>query len=133
MRVWADPVITRIYFQCVAIAQETCYGSLHQMGKRGPLSSAIRTFVVGSYLRGTLASLDEGAIVAGVERSTVMRWLKSAGIDWKASRLRYLVKQHTRAVMLSEGKTVKRPTKQELRRQADEAKAKWDKDHGQHP
>jgi hypothetical protein len=103
------------------------------MGKRGPLSSAIRDHVVGSFIRGTLATLQEGALVAGADRTTVERWLKAAGIDWRANRLRYVVKQHRKAVMLSEGKTVKRPSKQELRRQADEAKAKWDKDHGQHP
>lgn len=103
------------------------------MGIRGPLSSAIRNHVVSSFIRGTLATLQEGALVGGVDRTTVERWLKSAGIDWKANRLRYLVKQHTKAVMLAEGKTVRRPSKQEMRRQADEAKAKWDKDHGQHP
>lgn len=96
------------------------------MGKRGPLSSAIRTFVVGSFLRGTLASLDEGAIVAGVERSTVLRWLRADGIDWKASRLRYLAGQHRKAVMISEGKTVRRPSKQEQRERATRAKQEWD-------
>jgi hypothetical protein len=97
------------------------------MGTRGPLSSAIRTFVVGSFVRGHLASLDEGAIVAGVDRSTVLRWLKAERIDWKANRLRYLAGQRNKAVRISEGKSVRRPSKQEQRRRADEAKAKWDR------
>lgn len=103
------------------------------MGKRGPLSSAIRDHVVGAFIRGALATLQEGALVAGVDRTTVERWLKAANIDWRANRLRYIVQQHRRAVMVSEGKTVKRPSKREMRRQADEAKAKWDKDHAEHP
>lgn len=97
------------------------------MGIRGPLSSAIRTFVIGSFVRGHLASLDEGAIVAGVDRSTILRWLKSERIDWKTNRLRYLVGQHTRAVRISEGKSVKRPTKKEMHLEADRLKREWDK------
>lgn len=96
------------------------------MGNRGPLSSAIRDHVVGAFIRGTLATLQEGALVAGVDRTTVERWLKAAGIDWKANRLRYLVKQHRKAVMLSEGKTVRRPSKQEMRERATRAKQEWD-------
>lgn len=99
------------------------------MGTRGPLSSAIRTFVVGSFVRGHLASLDEGAIVAGVDRSTVLRWLKAERINWRANRLRYLAQQRNRAVKISEGKSVRRPSKQDLRRIATQAKIKWDKDH----
>lgn len=124
---------SHIYFPCVGHFQTTSNNLLHQMGTRGPLSSAIRTFVVGSFVRGTLASLDEGAMVAGVDRSTVMRWLRAERIDWKAKRLQFLAKQRNKAVLISEGKTVARPSKQELRRQAEEAKAKWDAlHHGQH-
>jgi hypothetical protein len=77
--------------------------------------------------RGMLSSLDEGALVAGVDRSTVLRWLRTAGVDWKAARTRYLVAQHNRAVMISEGKSVRRPSKKEQHREADRLKREWDK------
>lgn len=116
-----------IYFQCVADSAQTSNNLLHQMGKRGPLSSAIRTFVVGSFVRGYLASLDEGAMVAGVDRSTVLRWLRAERIDWQANRIRYLAGQRNKAVRISEGKSVKRPSKKEQHLEADRLKREWDK------
>ncbi len=66
-------------------------------------------------------------MVAGVDRSTVLRWLKAERINWKANRLRYLAGQRNKAVKISEGKSVKRPSKQDLRRRANEAKVEWDR------
>lgn len=92
----------------------------------------MRTFVVGQYLRGQLSSLAEGSIVAGVSKPTLMRWLQAEGIDWQARRLRYLASLHRKAVMITEGKSVKRPSKQEQRHEAERLKAKWDREHGHH-
>lgn len=92
----------------------------------------MRTFVVGLYLRGQLSSLAEGAIVAGVSKPTLMRWLKAERIDWQAKRLVYLASQHRKAVMVAEGKRVKRPTKQEQRLEAERLKRDWDREHGRH-
>lgn len=97
------------------------------MGNRGPLSPAMRTFVVGLFVRGHLSSLAEGAIVAGVSKPTLMRWLAAERVNWQANRLRYLAGQHRKAVMVTEGKSVKRPSKQEQRKRADDAKAEWDR------
>lgn len=116
----------RIYFQYVAAAGETSNAALHQMGNRGPLSSAMRTFVVGLYVRGHLSSLAEGTIVAGVSKPTLMRWLEAERVSWQAHRLRYLAGMHRKAVMVSEGKSVKRPSKQEQRERATRAKQEWD-------
>lgn len=97
------------------------------MGKRGPLSNAARDYVVSLYVRGDLVTLDEGATIAGVQRVTVLRWLQAAGVDWHRSRLRFLVKHRTRAVAISEGRKVARPSKRQQRLAADHAKRQWDK------
>lgn len=87
----------------------------------------MRTFVVGQYLRGQLSSLAEGAIVAGVSKPTLMRWLQAEGIDWQVARLRHLASLHRKAVMITEGKSVKRPSKKEQRLEAARLKREWDK------
>ena len=89
----------------------------------------MRTFVVGLYVRGHLSSLGEGAIVAGVTKPTLLRWLAADRIDWQACRLRYLASQHRKAVMITEGKSVKRPSKKEQHLEADRLKREWDKAH----
>lgn len=91
--------------------------------------SAIRDYVLGLFRRGALASLEEGALVAGVSRVTVRTWLLAARIDWRAQRSRFIARHRRRAVMVSEGRIVRRPTKGELHRQADQAKAQWDRGH----
>lgn len=102
------------------------------MGMRGPLSSAVRDYVVSLYVRGELATLDEGATIAEVTRATVLRWLVAADLDWRATRLRFLARHHSRAVAASEGRKVRRPSKQQLRRLADKAKRDWDNGHADH-
>ena len=116
-----------IYLRALSGFEKTRYKSFHQMGNRGPLSSAVRTFVIGQYLRGQLSSLAEGMIVAGVSKQTLARWLKAERIDWHAKRLLHLASQHRKAVMISEGKRVKRPTKKEQHLEADRLKRDWDK------
>lgn len=81
------------------------------------------------YRRGELATLDEGAMIAGVARATVLAWLRYDRIDWKAARARFIAKHRTRAVNVAEGRKHRRPTKAELHRICDEAKAEWDKRH----
>lgn len=107
--------------------------TFRRMGIRGPLSPSERDFVVSMYVRGYLSSLDEGAIVAGVTKHTVRRWLVAAGIDWRATRLRYLAASRARCVAASEGKRVHRPSKREMRRLAAKAKQDWDKAHAPEP
>lgn len=86
----------------------------------------MRTFVIGLYVRGHLSTLAEGALVAGVSKPTLMRWLDAVGVDWQAARLRYLAGQRRKAVMVTDGKSVKRPSKQEQRNRATRAKQEWD-------
>lgn len=86
----------------------------------------MRTFVIGLYVRGHLSSLAEGALVGGVSKPTLLRWLEAERVDWQATRLRYLAGQRRKAVMVTDGKSVKRPSKQEQRDRATRAKQEWD-------
>jgi hypothetical protein len=83
--------------------------------------------VISLYVRGLLATLQDGAIVAGVTRARVRAWLKASGLNWQASRLRFLARQRRKAVLVAEGKWVARPSKKWMRRQAEQAKAEWDR------
>lgn len=103
------------------------------MGKRGPLSSAMRDYVVSLYVRGELATLEEGASIAGVARFTVGRWLHAAGVNWQNARLHFLARHRARAVATCEGRKVHRPTKRQQRLEAARAKRQWDKEHAAHP
>lgn len=72
--------------------------------------------------RGELISPSEGAIVASVPRQTVARWIREAGIDVKAMRLRYLARHHLKAERYAEGLPPRRkPSKAEMRRTTEEA------------
>lgn len=97
-----------------------------EMGTRGPLPAALQVYVLALYRRGMLATLDEGALIAGVTRGAVLAWLRAKGINWRRERQRYLAKERTRAVLAAEGKPRRRRTKAELRTIADNAKVKWD-------
>lgn len=99
------------------------------MGTRGPLSDAERDFVVSLAIRGQLATLEEGAVIAGVNRLTVLRWLQSAGVDWRAKRREFVGRLRFRCIAISKGRKQRRLTKAELRRIADAAKRTWDKAH----
>lgn len=101
------------------------------MGLRGPKPSPLLLHVLGLYRRGELATLQEGALVAGVSRQRVLMLLRAAGVDWQRARMVYVARQRTRAVMVAEGKAVKRQTRRELRLQAEHAKTIWDKQNGQ--
>jgi hypothetical protein len=97
------------------------------MGTRGPLPTPLRDYVLVRYRRGEFATLEEGAMVAGVSRRRVMAWLAAEGIDWKLARARWVAKHRSRALDECEGKTVRRPSKRDLRLRAAAAKAQWDK------
>ena len=99
------------------------------MGSRGPLENPLRTYVVALYARGELATLAEGGLIAGVSRVRVMAWLRAAGINWTLTRQRFIAKHRRRAVAQFEGRIIRRPSKRQMRRDADRAKAKWDADH----
>lgn len=97
------------------------------MGRRGPKPTPLRNHVISLYVRGLLATLQDGAIVAGVTKARVRAWLKASGLNWQQSRLRFLARQRRKAVLVAEGKWVARPSKKWMRRQAEIAKTEWDK------
>lgn len=69
------------------------------------------------FQRGDLTSPAEGAIVASVPRQTVARWIREAGIDVKATRLRYLARNQAKAERYAANKPPRgKPSKAFLRR-----------------
>lgn len=69
------------------------------------------------YRRGELASPAEGATVASVPRQTAARWIREAGIDVKAARLRYLARGQLKAERYAAGLPPRRkPSKAQMRR-----------------
>lgn len=97
------------------------------------MPSPLRDYVLSLYLRGALATLEEGATIASVTRSRVRVWLRAAGIDWMRTRLHFVARHRSQAVAVCEGRKVLRPSKRQQRREAERAKRKWDKDHAAHP
>lgn len=108
---------------CCGVALEITVNTLLHMGERGPLPNPERDHVLMLYRRGTLATLAEGAWLAGVTRPLVLRWLRAARIDWKAARQRYIAELRRRAAAIASGKPVKRRTKAEMRSKAVQAMA----------
>ena len=97
------------------------------MGLRGPDFNPRLGYVVAMARRGDLASLDEGAIIAGVTKATVRRWLIDAHIDWRLTRRQWLAKRHLRCEDWANGRPPPRkPTKEEQHARASRAKAQWD-------
>lgn len=78
------------------------------------------------YRRGDLISPAEGAIIASVPRQTAARWIREAGIDVKAARLRYLARCHLKAERHAAGLPPRRrPSKSQMRKDADKALRDW--------
>lgn len=93
----------------------------------GPYWHPSRTYVVAMFKRGELATLEEGAKVAGTKRETVARWLRYADVDWAVTRSRYLAKKHTHCETYAAGLPPSRKlTKRQLSHIATREKAKWD-------
>lgn len=67
-------------------------------------------------------SMAEVAELLGVERSTVLRWCRSRGVETTAIRRGYVAKLMRQAIF---GKWAP-PSKAELRRRAEAAKRFWD-------
>lgn len=61
------------------------------------MQPSIRAYVTMLFRQGMLASLGEGAIVGGVSKPTVLRWLTEEGIDWRRARLAYLARHHVKS------------------------------------
>lgn len=68
----------------------------------------------------------QAADLAGVSRQLVAYWLRHAGIDWRRAWERRQAGMWRKEIALLNGKVMRHPTKRELRRRADQAKAKWD-------
>jgi len=68
----------------------------------------------------------QGAELAGVSRQLVAYWLRQAGIDWRRAWERRQAVMWRREIAALNGKVTRPLSKRELRRRADQAKARWD-------
>lgn len=68
----------------------------------------------------------QAAELAGVSRQLVRYWLQHAGIDWRRAWSRRMAGMWRKEIAALNGKVIRPPSKRELRRRADQAKAKWD-------
>jgi hypothetical protein len=69
------------------------------------------------------------ADLAGVSRQLVAYWIRHAGIDWRRAWERRQASMWRKEIAILNGKVTRSPSKRELRRRADQAKAKWDATH----
>jgi hypothetical protein len=74
-------------------------------------------------------TFDEAVKLAGVARSTVFRWCRAAGVDWREARSRRAWREWEKAA--GGRRRRRKPTKAEQHRQADAAKVAWDLSHEQ--
>lgn len=68
----------------------------------------------------------QAAELAGVSRQLVGYWLKASGSNWQRAWARRQAGMWRREIAALNGKVLRPPSKLELRRRADQAKAKWD-------
>ena len=76
---------------------------------------------------------SQAADLAGVSRQLVAYWLKHAGMDWRRAWQRRQASMWRREIAACNGKVIRPPTKKELRRRAQHAKARWDATHPPKP
>lgn len=95
---------------------------------KGHAPHLLRAYVVALYQRGELASLQEGATVAGVKKQSVARWLAEEQINWQISRAQFLARKHEGGYRWLDGKPpIRKPSKRFLRLRAKRAKQEWDR------
>lgn len=77
----------------------------------------LRSHIVTLFRRGDLVSVREAVLICDASRQAVSKWLRSAGVDIEASRLRYIARQRSRAQMVAEGKAPRgKPSKAQMRK-----------------
>jgi predicted HTH domain antitoxin len=87
-----------------------------------------RSAAVSLLARGMITPA-QAAELAGVSRQLVRYWIKAAGIDWRRAWERRQAGMWRREIAALNGKVTRPPSKRELRRRADQAKALWDAKH----
>jgi hypothetical protein len=92
------------------------------MERMAPRRHPLRNWIISMYQRGELATVAEGAIIGTVPRQTVARWIREAGIDIGATRLRYLARCQLKAERYTAGlPPPQRPSRAQMRRDLEKA------------
>lgn len=84
-----------------------------------------RSAAVALLARGMITP-SQAAELAGVSRQLVAYWIRQAGIDWRRAWSRRQAGMWRREIASLNGKVLLPPSKREMRRRAESAKAKWD-------
>ena len=71
----------------------------------------------------------QAAELAGVSRQLVAYWLRAAGLDWRRAWNRRMAGMWRREIAALNGKVTRPPSKREMRRRGERAKAQWDATH----
>lgn len=88
----------------------------------------LRDHVLMLIRRGMIGTLAEAAMVAGVTKQAVARWI-SVG-EMRRARLAYLAREATKAGMVADGMAPRRPSKRQQSAMARRKTAEWlDKGH----
>lgn len=84
-----------------------------------------RSAALALLARGMLTP-GQAADLAGVSRQLVAYWLKAAGIDWQRAWRRRQAGVWRREIAALNGKVLRPPSKKEMRRRGERAKAQFD-------
>jgi predicted HTH domain antitoxin len=68
----------------------------------------------------------QAAELAGVSRQLVQYWLQASGINWRRAWSRRQAGMWRKEIAALNGKVIRPPSKKEMRRRAERAKAMWD-------
>ena len=121
---WPYPDLS-IRLRCVACPDSSLYP------RKVEKDDEARSAALALLARGMITP-SQAAELAGVSRQLVRYWLRHAGIDWRRAWQRRQASMWRREIAALNGKVLQPPSKRELRRRAQSAKAQWDAKHRPH-
>jgi predicted HTH domain antitoxin len=104
---------------CVARPEQRLYA------RKVETDDEARSAALALLARGMITP-GQAAELAGVSRQLVAYWLRQAGVDWRRAWSRRTAGMWRREIAARNGKVLRPPSKREMRRRAEQAKAKWD-------
>jgi hypothetical protein len=91
-----------------------------------PQRHPLRSYVLDLFRRGELVSIAEAVLISGASRQAVTKWIKAEGISIEARRLARIAKHRTNAQRHLDGlPPLRRPSKGQMRKDADKALRDW--------
>jgi hypothetical protein len=86
----------------------------------------LRSYIIGLFRHGDLVSVAEAVAICGASPQAVRKWIKAEGINVEARRMARIAKFTTNAQRYVDGlPPLRRPSKRQMRRDADKALREW--------